>query len=72
LKGIKPFNLSAPIECLDRSLKTIMLQQYSGRKPHLDRSLKTIMLQKFSSLCKYQTRRSCLRKLVSNRKQVAK
>ncbi|RLM93707.1 hypothetical protein C2845_PM08G30790 [Panicum miliaceum] len=25
LKGIEPFNPSAPIECLDRSLKTIML-----------------------------------------------
>ncbi|CAL4961123.1 unnamed protein product [Urochloa decumbens] len=36
LKGIVPFGLSAPIECLDRSLKTIVLQQYSGRKPHLE------------------------------------
>jgi hypothetical protein len=27
---------SAPVECLDQSLKTITLQSYSGQKPHVD------------------------------------
>ncbi|KAL6637594.1 hypothetical protein ACP70R_025166 [Stipagrostis hirtigluma subsp. patula] len=36
LEGAVPSDPYAPIECLDRSLKTIMLQSYSGQKPHAE------------------------------------